>query len=103
MGCCWFARLRTACPNARSHVGAGADPEHSLGLDRIVSAVAPWVAPEQAPSRENKAPKYAVPPDRFRRIPRAGRLVLAAPRQCGRHEALIDDDRRGDDRAHDPR
>src|ERR1700677_746223 len=55
-------------------------PEQSLGLDGIVSAVAPWVAPQQTPPSEHQTPKYAVPADRFQRIARARRLVLAASR-----------------------
>src|SRR5262249_26341548 len=40
-----------------------------------------------------QASKYAVPPDRIKRIERAGRLVLAAPRDRGRHQGPVDDDR----------
>ena len=88
-----LARLRRSLaarpPRARSSAGAVAGREHSLGLHRIVSAVAPRVAPEQAPRREHRAPKYAVLPDRFDRIARARRLVLAAPRDRRRDEALV--------------
>ena len=63
-----------------------ADREHSLGLHGIVSAVAPRVAPEQAPRREHRAPKYAVLADRFDRVARARRLVLAAPRNRRRDQ-----------------
>src|SRR3989442_15398330 len=67
----------TAC----SVAAAVAEPEHPLGLHGIVSAVAPRVAPEQAPRGENEAAPYAVGTDRFHRIARAGWLVLAAPRK----------------------
>src|SRR6185437_2561666 len=80
-------------PRLRSCPAALSACEHSLGLDRIVSAVAPWVAPEQAPHCEHRAPKYAVLPDRLDRIARAGRLVLAAARDRRRDHPLIDDDR----------
>ncbi len=69
-------------------------PEHSLGLDRIVSAVTPGVAPQQAPPREHQAPKYAVLPHRVDRVSGARRLVLAAPRDRRRDQSLVDDDRR---------
>ena len=72
----------------------GAGLEHSLGLHRIVSAVAPWVAPQQAPPREHQAPKYAVLPDRLDRVARARGLVLAAARDRRRDHALVDHDRR---------
>src|SRR5262245_1438524 len=72
--------------------------EHSLGLYGIVSAVAPWIAPEQTPPREHSAPKYAVLPDRFDCIPRARRLVLATAGDRGGDKALVEDDRR---RSHD--
>ena len=72
-------RLRAACPAPAQPPGSGPHPEHSLGLHRIVSAVAPRIAPEQTPPREHQAPKYAVLPDRLHRVARARRLVLAAP------------------------
>ena len=68
----------------------GTGPEHSLGLDRIVSAVAPRVAPQQAPPREHQAPKYAVLPHRFDRVARARGLVLAAPRDRRRDQPLVE-------------
>ena len=46
-------------PGERSVAGGWDVPENSLSLDRIVSAVAPRVAPQQAPPREHQAPKYA--------------------------------------------
>src|ERR1700730_10540101 len=44
---------------AGAPAGAGEvpDPNHSLGLHRIVTAVATGVAPQQSPTRENQAPK----------------------------------------------
>src|SRR5436305_14845462 len=86
----------------RSASGPWTAAEHPLGLDRIVSAVAPWVAPEQAPSREDESPKYAVPSDRLDRVSRARRLVLAPARDRGRHHTLVDEDRRGDECASHP-
>src|SRR5674476_468990 len=44
-------------PIVRSDARAVAGSEHSLSLHRIVPAVAPWIAPEQAPRREHRAPK----------------------------------------------
>src|ERR1019366_8613523 len=78
----------------RSGALVGAGPEESLGLNGIVSPVAPRVAPQQAPPREDRAPKYAVLPYRVDRIARAGRLVLAAPGNRRGDEALVEDDRR---------
>src|SRR5207253_1001316 len=90
-------------PEAHSAAVFGPDPEHSLGLDRIVSAVTPRVAPEKAPPREHQAPKYAVPPDRFDGVARARRLVLAAPWDRRGDDALVSDDGRGRQRAKDAR
>jgi hypothetical protein len=53
---------------APAAVGLSVGPEHSLSLDRIVTAVAQWIASEQAPPREHQASKYAVPPDRIDRV-----------------------------------
>src|SRR4029077_11278927 len=50
-------------------------------------------APEQAPRREHRAPKYAVLPDRLDRITRTAGLVLAAPGNRRRDEPLVDRDR----------
>src|SRR5271154_2219432 len=86
------ARRQDPLSGARSGACLRTNPEHCLGLDRIVSAVAPGVAPEQAPPGEHQAPKYAVPPDRLGRIPRAGRLVLTTPRNRRRDHPLVDDD-----------
>src|SRR5689334_22107287 len=86
----WAAKPRL---NARSAATIGARSEHSLGLDRIVSAIAPRIAPKQAPPRKHQAPKYAVPLDRLDRVAGARRLVLAAPRDRRRDEALVGDDR----------
>src|ERR1700726_1825670 len=74
------ARAFEPAAQRRSSAAVAFDPEHVLRLHRIVSAVAPRVAPEQAPPRENQALKYAVLPDRLDRVARARRLVLAAPR-----------------------
>src|SRR6516165_5256717 len=77
----------------RSDAGTVADPEHSLGLDRIVSAIAPGIAPEQTPPRENHALKDAVLRDGFRCVTGARGLVLAPPRQRRRDQAAIHHDR----------
>src|SRR4029077_6268117 len=50
-------------------------------------------APEQAPRREHRTPKYAVLPDRLDRITRTAGLVLAAPGNRRRDEPLVDRDR----------
>ncbi len=97
------ARPSTAAGSARCALRRSVrlDPEHPLGLHRIVPAVAPRVAPEQPPHREHQAPKYAVLPDRIDRIARARRLVLAAPRHRRREHPLVDDDRREHNRPGD--
>src|ERR1700691_790189 len=73
--------------------GGTVHSENSLGLNWIVSAVAPRVAPQQAPPRQHHAPKYAVLADRLDRIARARGVVLAALRYRRRHDALIAHDR----------
>ena len=67
-------------------------------LDRVVAAVAERVAARQAPGGEDRAAHDAELADRLRRVGRAGRLVLAAARQGGRDEALVEPDRGEDDR-----
>src|SRR5882672_9955125 len=102
---CLLGAARRAAPVsrfARSEATAVAAREHSLGLHGIVSAVAPWVAPQQAPRREHRAPKYAVLPNRFDRIARARRLVLAASGDRRRYQPLIDRDRGHSGRACQP-
>ena len=69
--------------------------EQRLVRDRVVAAVAPRVAAQQPPARQHEA---AQPARRSRtacdRVVRAGRQVLAAPRQQRRDEALVEADRR---------
>src|ERR1035438_8939172 len=77
-------------PGARSLAGFGMDPEDSLGLDGIVTAVAPRVAPEQPPPGEHHALKYAVLPDRVYGVVRAGGLILAAPGNGRRDEPAVE-------------
>src|ERR1700674_5535566 len=77
------------------------NPEYSLRLHRIVPAVAPRVAPEQAPTGEHQAPQYAVLPDRAQGIARAGGLILAASRKTWGDHPLVEDDWGADQHAGD--
>jgi hypothetical protein len=79
-----------------AHVSRGARFEHPLGVDRVVPAGTPRVAPEQAPRGKRRAPQYAVLSNGLCRVPGARRLVPAPARKAGRDRALIDDDRGAD-------
>src|SRR5207344_3252872 len=67
--------------------------EEALGLDGIVAAVAPRVAAQKPPPREHRAAQYAKAGDRLQRVARAGRLVLAAPRDRRRDDEPVEHDR----------
>src|SRR4051794_32540393 len=56
--------------------------------------MAQGVAAQQAPTGQDDAAEYAVPRDRLYGVARARGLVLAAPRQRRRDEALIEADGR---------
>src|SRR5271166_5170970 len=99
----WTSQTAGGSPAARSAASIGTGPENSLGLRRIVSPVAPRVAPQQPPPCEHQAPKYAELPDRLHRIARARGLVLAASRQQRRDQALVEHDRSAHERPGDPR
>src|SRR5207244_1949102 len=71
-----------------SRLAALLAPEHPLRLDRIVSAVAPRIAPQQPPPGQHETAQKAIPPDRLDGVARARRLVLAAPRKRRRDEPL---------------
>src|SRR3954451_5619871 len=63
--------------------------EEPLALDRVVPAVAPGIASQQAPSGEHRAAHQAIRADGFDRVRRARRMVLAALRQKRRYEAPV--------------
>lgn len=77
------------CPPPWSRA-LGANPKEPLGFNRIVSAMAPRIAPQQPPRRQHEAPQYAVLAHRLYRVARACRLILATPRQGWRDQALVD-------------
>src|SRR3954454_7238223 len=74
-------------------------PEELLALDRVVAAVAPWVAAHDTPTRENRAADHAVRADGLDRVGRARRMVLAAGGQSGGQEAPGRAHRHQDERA----
>src|SRR5690242_18165817 len=69
--------------------GAGALAEQGLLLDVVESAVAQRVAAEEPPGGEDKAPEYAVGPDRLHRIFGTARVVAAAVAERGRDRPLV--------------
>src|SRR5687767_14086812 len=73
--------------------------EEALLLDGIEAAVAPRVAAKEPPGGQHDAAQYAVALDGLQRVRRAGRVVLAAPRESRRDDALVEPDRRARDRA----
>ena len=67
-------------------------------LDRVIAAVAEGVAARQAPGGDYQPTRSAELTDGLGRVGRAGGLVLAAPRQGGRDQALVEPDRGEHDR-----
>ena len=92
--------LRRAAGRRRRGGAALARLEQRLVRDRVVAAVAERVAAQQAPAREHEAARRAVGAHRLDGVVRAGRQVLAAPRQQRRDEALVEADRREQEGAH---
>src|SRR3954447_14997078 len=63
--------------------------EEPLTFDRVVPAVAPGIASQQPPAGEHCAADHAVGANRFDRVRRARRMVLAAIRQKRGHEPPV--------------
>src|SRR5689334_13189049 len=74
--------------------GRSAVTEDALLVDRVVAPVAPRIAAQQPPSREDQPAQYAVLLNGLRGVVGAAWLVLAARRQQRGRDPLVEADRR---------
>ena len=93
-------QLRRAAGRRRRRGAAVAALEERLVRQRVVAAVAPGVAAQQAPARQHEPAQRSVGPHGLDRVVRARRQVLAAARERRRDEALVEADRREYEGAH---